>query len=226
MCQMIAENDREKIRNILKNVLGIESYIGLERMGGMTNHSYKVIVPNRSIYAVRLPGEGTEALINREAERVSTELACQLKIDAELLYFGEDGIKITRYIPEAETMSPETMREKRHIRQVAEILRKLHGSGENTGVPFEVFDMADGYEKVIRESNVPMFSDYEEMKAQVMILKTEIDAGGPVVRVPCHNDPLCENWIMNGDGRLYLIDWEYAGMNDGMWDVGCRGCFP
>jgi len=36
--------------------------------------------------------------------------------------------------------------------------------------------------------------------------------------VPCHNDPLCENWV-EGDGRMYLIDWEYAGMNDGMWDV-------
>ncbi|MBQ5725638.1 MAG: phosphotransferase, partial [Clostridia bacterium] len=40
--------------------------------------------------------------------------------------------------------------------------------------------------------------------------------GGP--KVPCHNDPLCENWV-EGDGRMYLIDWEYAGMNDGMWDI-------
>ena len=39
-----------------------------------------------------------------------------------------------------------------------------------------------------------------------------------VKKVPCHNDPLCENWIY-GDNQLYLIDWEYAGMNDGMWDL-------
>ena len=39
-----------------------------------------------------------------------------------------------------------------------------------------------------------------------------------VKKVPCHNDPLCENWV-EGNGRMYLIDWEYAGMNDGMWDI-------
>ena len=38
-------------------------------------------------------------------------------------------------------------------------------------------------------------------------------------KVPCHNDPLCENWVVSDTDRLYLIDWEYAGMNDGMWDV-------
>ena len=36
--------------------------------------------------------------------------------------------------------------------------------------------------------------------------------------VPCHNDPLCENWVQGAD-KLYLLDWEYAGMNDPMWDL-------
>ena len=51
-----------------------------------------------------------------------------------------------------------------------------------------------------------------------MHIKAEIDAAVNPKKVPCHNDPLCENWV-EGDGRMYLIDWEYAGMNDGMWDV-------
>ena len=38
-----------------------------------------------------------------------------------------------------------------------------------------------------------------------------------IKKVPCHNDPLCENWVKSG--KMYLIDWEYAGMNDGMWDL-------
>jgi thiamine kinase-like enzyme len=51
-----------------------------------------------------------------------------------------------------------------------------------------------------------------------MAIKEEIDSLIGAKKVPCHNDPLCENWVV-GNGRMYLIDWEYAGMNDGMWDV-------
>jgi thiamine kinase-like enzyme len=94
----------------------------------------------------------------------------------------------------------------------------MHGSGADTKVPFEVFDMAAGYEKIISDMNVPMFADYDENKAKVMAIKSEIDAAVSPKKVPCHNDPLCENWVI-GNGRMYLIDWEYAGMNDGMWDV-------
>jgi thiamine kinase-like enzyme len=35
----------------------------------------------------------------------------------------------------------------------------------------------------------------------------------------CHCDPLCENFLDNGE-RMWLVDWEYSGMNDPMWDLG------
>ena len=40
--------------------------------------------------------------------------------------------------------------------------------------------------------------------------------GGP--RVPCHNDLLTANFLDDG-GRLRLLDWEYAGMNDPHFDL-------
>ena len=110
------------------------------------------------------------------------------------------------------------MKEEKHISQAAQIFRVLHGCGEDTGVPFEVFEMAQTYEKVINEHHVSMPDDYEEQKNRVSEIKEEVDALFPVKKVPCHNDPLCANWV-EGDGVMYLIDWEYAGMNDGMWDV-------
>ena len=63
-----------------------------------------------------------------------------------------------------------------------------------------------------------MFEDWNEIFVKVSAIKDEIDKKINAPKVPCHNDPLCENWVI-GDGRMYLIDWEYAGMNDGMWDV-------
>ncbi len=39
-----------------------------------------------------------------------------------------------------------------------------------------------------------------------------------ITKTPCHNDPLCENWLRDPK-RIYLVDWEYAGMNDPLWDL-------
>ncbi len=190
----------------------------MERMGGMTNHSYHVLMDNGENLAVRLPGDGTEKLICRPDEKVSTELACSLDIDSDLLYFGEDGTKVSKYIEDAVTMSPESMRKKENILQAAGILKALHTCGADTKVPFEVFDMAANYEKIVMGNKVPLYMDYPNIKSKVMEIKDSIDRLTGVKKVPCHNDPLCENWVMGKDG-LYLIDWEYAGMNDGMWDL-------
>ena len=112
------------------------------------------------------------------------------------------------------------MREDKRIRQAARLLKTLHGSGEDTGVKFEVFDMAAGYEKIIEENGVYMYPDYAQIKASVMDIKAQVDETCEIKKVPCHNDPLCENWVVSGDDdRMYLIDWEYAGMNDGIWDL-------
>jgi len=214
----IIQADLPPIAKLLLDVLGAGSYAAIERMGGLTNHTYHVTLKDGGEYVVRIPGEGTEELIDRRDERTSTELACRLGVDAKLLHFGDDGSKVTEYIPGAVTMSATTLHEEKNIVRMAEIYRMMHTCGVDTGVPFEVFDMAAGYEKIICDMKVPMFSDYEEQKAKVMKIKEQIDRLVNAPKVPCHNDPLCENWV-EGEGRLYLIDWEYAGMNDGMWDV-------
>ncbi len=214
----IIKEDLIKVANLVKQVLGVDEYTSIERMGGLTNHTYHVTLNDGSQYVVRIPGEGTEELIVRSDEQKSTKLACDLGVDAKLLYFGADGSKVTEYIPDAITMSAKTLSAPKHIKQVAEIFKKMHSCGVDTGVPFEVFDMAAGYEKIISDMNVPMFDDYSQIKKKVMEIKEKIDKEISPKNVPCHNDPLCENWV-EGNGRMYLIDWEYAGMNDGMWDI-------
>ena len=214
----IIEQDIPEIHQLVKKVAGDCTVASLERLGGLTNHTYHVTLADGREYAVRLPGEGTEEMIIRTDEKKSTELACRLGVDAQMLYFGEDGSKVTEYIRNAVTMSAEAFHSEKWVRAAAGIFRRIHDCGEDTGVPFEVFDMAATYEKIIDDQNVPMPDDYELQKAKVMKIKAEVDAAVPAKKVPCHNDPLCENWV-EGSGRLYLIDWEYAGMNDGMWDV-------
>ncbi len=218
MAKEVLIEDISVIKGLMLKVLGTDDYADLSRLGGLTNHTYKATLKNGEEYVVRLPGEGTEEMIVRSDEKISTQLACDLGIDAEILYFGEDGSKVTKYIKNALTMSSETLHKKEHIDQVAEIFRKMHTCGVDTKVPFEVFEMATSYEKIIFDKNVPVYDDYNEIKAKVMEIKAEIDGAINIKKVPCHNDALCENWVL-GDDRMYLIDWEYAGMNDGMWDL-------
>lgn len=217
----IEEEDIPKLKELLTLVFGDGVYTGIERLGGMMNHSYKITRADGQEYLCRIPGEGTGDLVNRNDERKSTELACSLGIDSELLYFDEDGRKVMRFIHDPQPNSLEIMRRPENLTQAAAIFRKLHTCGVDTGVPFEVFEMAALYEKVIRDGGVAFYDDYDEVKQTVMDIKAEIDGDAPAVKVPCHNDCLVGNWVIDHDGKLWLIDWEFSGMNEPMWDLSC-----
>ena len=221
LIRQIEEEDLPKLEALLEQVFGDGGYSGIERLGGMTNHSYKITRADGQEYLVRIPGEGTEEMINRADERKSTELACSLGIDSELLYFGDDGRKVMRFIHDPQPMDEEVMRRRENLTQAAAIFRRLHTCGVDTGVRFEVFEMAELYEKIIRDGGVAFYDDYDEVKKTVMDIKGAVDADGEAPRVPCHNDSLTGNWVLDGDGKLYLIDWEYSGMNEAMWDLSC-----
>ena len=217
----INQDDIPKLHELLKLVFNDDEWSSIVRLGGMTNHSYKITRLDGSEYLVRVPGEGTEELINRLDERKSTELGCKLGIDSKLLYFGDDGCKVMEFIHDPQLMSDEVMRKQEVLTQAAEIFHKLHTCGEDTGVRFEVFEMASLYEKIIRDGGVSLYSDYEDVKQTVMNIKAEVDKNGVAPKVPCHNDSLVANWVLDGNGKLYLIDWEYSGMNEAMWDLSC-----
>lgn len=217
----IVEGDIPKVKDLLQRVFADSEYQQITRLGGMTNHSYKVMRDDGQEYLVRIPGDGTEEMINRRDERKSTELACKLGIDSELLYFGDNGTKVMRFIHDPQPMNEEVMRRKENLLQAAEIFRRLHTCGVDTGVRFEVFEMAALYEKIIGEAKVAFYDDYEEVKQCVMDIKKAVDDSAIAPRVPCHNDSLMGNWVLDHNGKLYLIDWEYSGMNEAMWDLSC-----
>ena len=217
----IEQADLPKICELLKRVFKDDTYVDIKRLGGMTNHSYKITRNDGEEYLVRIPGEGTEELINREDERKSTELACKLEIDSELFYFGEDGTKVMKFISNSQEMTEETMSQRENIEKAAAIFHKLHNCGEDTGVRFEVFEMANDYENVIKEHNIKLYDDYYDVKKVVMDIKASIDKNTDIKIAPCHNDSLVANWILDDSGKMYLIDWEYSGMNEAMWDLSC-----
>ena len=83
---------------------------------------------------------------------------------------------------------------------------------------FNMFRELEKYEEILRKDKGEFFSDYEEVREQVMALEAELDRCNRVF-VPSHNDLVSENFVKDAEGRIYLIDWEYSGINDDMWDL-------
>ena len=62
-----------------------------------------------------------------------------------------------------------------------------------------------------------MYDGWDEFKPKIMELESRLNMLG-VELCACHNDAVPENFIKAEDGTIYLIDWEYSGMNDPMAD--------
>src|SRR5699024_3536455 len=96
--------------------------------GGLTNRSYFVTV-NGEKFVIRIPGHGTEALINRKEEKDNLLYATALGINPELIYFNIDsGFKITRKINGAFSVTPAFARSGNTMKQIIHIFKHLHGS--------------------------------------------------------------------------------------------------
>ncbi|WP_129600118.1 choline kinase family protein [Anaerophilus nitritogenes] len=214
------KEDFNLILELCKNKIKVRDLksIRTQRLGGLTNKNYKVDT-ELGTYVIRLPGDGTEEMINRDEEHLCTDLANQIDIDSQLIYFDDKtGIKICRYIHNAETMNYHLVRKRENMKAIAEIFKRLHSCGESVPVVFDVFEKIEDYENLLNKYTKDYFwKDYQVVKEQVYQLKDELE-GMNVQMTMCHNDPLCENFI-KGEDRMYLVDWEYAGMNDPMWDL-------
>jgi thiamine kinase-like enzyme len=82
---------------------------------------------------------------------------------------------------------------------------------------FELFAMIDEYLGVLSTKEVPLPVGYHDVLREADAVRAALDAH-PLPNVCCHCDPLCENFLDSGN-RMWVVDWEYCGMNDPMWDL-------
>jgi thiamine kinase-like enzyme len=182
--------------------------------GGITNHNYRARLGNLE-YVVRRHGSETALLgIDRTAERIASEAAAALGIAPEVAAVLEEGLA-TRYIRCA-AMEPQDVRES--AEEVARSLRAFHDSGTRLPVRFWVPDLLDRYAEVVLRRGGRLPAQYEDVLAAARRIASVLP--GEEAR-PCHNDLLPGNLIRSDlDGRLLIVDWEYAGMGHPLFDLG------
>lgn len=190
----------------------------VERLGGLTNFVYRVGLDGTD-YLLRIAGEGTEDYINRSVEANNARVAADAGVSAGVLFFDEaDGLMLADYIPDAATMNAERFEDTGACRRAALAFRQMHNCGMDFRTVFDVFEKMDEYLTLLAELKAPVPDGYEAVKREADSARRAL-AAHPAKPVPCHCDPLAENFLDAGK-RMWIVDWEYSGNNDPMWDLG------
>jgi len=173
--------------------------------GGITNSNFKVMVDGDG-FVLRIGGRDTELLgIDRAAEHEASVSAARLGIGPPVVAFL-DGCLVTRFVPGENGRSDP--------QDVGALLRRLH-DGPALRSSFDSFRVVEAYASTALGRGVAPPAAYE--RARETARRIEARRGRPQLR-PCHNDLLAPNFVHDGE-RLWLVDWEYAGMGDPYFDL-------
>ena len=184
---------------------------------GMTNRSFLFTCKGKK-YIMRIPGEGTDQLINRRQEaEVYYEIA-EKNICDDIAYINpENGYKITEFLEGARVCNP---LEYEDVKKCMKYLRAFHELKLKVSHEFDIFGQIEFYETLW--NGVPsVYKDYTKTKENVFSLKPYIDSH-IVEKVLTHIDAVPDNFLFvkkDGKEEIRLIDWEYAGMQDPHVDV-------
>lgn len=182
---------------------------------GMTNQSFLFEVKGRH-YICRIPGPGTELLINRGQEEAVYRLVTPLDITEHIVYFdGETGYKIAEYYEGARNADASDWND---MEKCMKLLNLLHHSDLTAEHSFDLRERIEFYESLCRHHQEILFEDYGEVKSWMTELLDRLDR---LNRPKClsHIDSVTDNFLFLTDGSLRLIDWEYAAMHDPLIDI-------
>lgn len=180
---------------------------------GMTNRSFLFECRNKK-YIMRIPGEGTDHLINRKEEAAVYQALENRQICDDVLYMNPDnGYKITAYLEDATNCDAENWNE---VEACITKLREFHELNLTVGHRFDIFGQIDFYES-LWNGEKSYFKDYEKTKTAIFELKKWIDTLEKKETL-VHIDAVPDNFLFTKDG-IRIIDWEYAGMQDPHVDI-------
>lgn len=183
--------------------------------GGITNHNFRVDCDGAS-YVARVCAEQRILGIDRRSEAMCQHQAAKLMIAPPVLH-EESGILISPFLA-ATTLRSELVRCPEFLSRLAAQLRRLHTSWDSlTGeivyfCPFQTVRTYLGHAKTM---GAPLPADIEALVEDARTLSHLI---GPFRPVLCHNDLLAAN-LMDDGTRIWLVDWEYAGMGHPFFDL-------
>jgi len=188
---------------------------------GLTNLSF-VFECKGNQYVYRLPGVGSDTLINRRDEQATYRLIAPLGIADEIYYFdGETGVKISQYYANSRISNAE---DDADVQIDMAVLRGIHAAGIKPEHRFDIEERVAFYERIAQDVDGITFADYDRVKVKV----NELLAFRRLLNIPeglCHVDFIYANVLHLDDGSIRVIDWEYSGAADTLLDVAMYSIF-
>ncbi len=203
------------ILDIIKSVFNLQNtdieLIPLKQ--GMTNDSF-IFSLNNERYIIRVPGVNTDKIINRHEEYDVYQAIKDEEFVEPIVYIDRDkGYKISKFIENSHTVNPKDWNE---INACLKRLKEFHNQSHRVEHYFDVFEHINYYESLM--PNASKYEDYKETKKNIESLEPIIEN---LVKdwTLCHIDAVCDNFLVTENQDVYLIDFEYAAMQDPDLDV-------
>ena len=183
--------------------------------GGMSNYTY-VVETRGKRYTYRVPGKYAEKFVDRVEEWDNIQEVNKLSLNNATSYVEViSGEKLAEYVEgtilsETDVVSYNDMSVK--------ALKTIHNSNLRFK-DYNAFGRLADYERYCREMGFTHPKEYIELRGKLDQMR---QAHADVPMVPCHCDYQPTNLVVSGD-KLYVLDWEFAGMNDPFYDIACYG---
>ena len=183
--------------------------------GGMSNYTYVVECQGKK-YTYRVPGKFAERFVDRDEEWANIQEVSRLGLNNITEYVEvRSGEKLAEYV-EGTIMS--TTDVVSYNEMSVKALKKIHGSGLKFK-DYNAFGRLDTYQNYCIETGFTHPQEYLDLRNKLDELRKQYVS---VAMVPCHCDYQPTNLVISGD-KLYVLDWEFAGMNDPFYDIACYG---
>lgn len=194
---------------------------------GMTNRSFLFRIARgerAGKYIMRLPGEGTDQLIDRSAETMVYQAIKGYNFCDDPIYINPaNGYKITRYIEGVHCCDPDNIDDLHLCMKKLKRFHNMNVDGKHLTVShtFDLFERIDFYES-LWGGNPSIYHDYEKTKENCKRLRAYIDRHKEPFQLT-HIDAVPDNFLFDpeavGELSIQLTDWEYAGMQDKHVDI-------
>ena len=184
--------------------------------GGITNRNYRARLGGRD-YVIRVPGKDTGLLgIDRGGERVANETAAGLGIAPPVAACLDEPQCIVTEFVGGTPATTEALLEPGVLERVTACIRRLHDAGP-IAATFPIFRVVEWHARDAAANGVDPPAVYDELHEAALAIEAAFDPRS-LESTLCHNDLLPANVLLAAD-RLWIIDYEYAGMNHAVFDL-------
>ncbi len=207
-------------KSTLKNIKEVPFFRNIKKIskvdGGITNQNLMVTNYDNKNYFVRICKNIPEHLIDRENEIKSSIAASKIKVSPKVLY-SNNKLIVFEFI-KGKTFNENDV--KKNIYEIVTLLKKVHNNIPDKLIGqsqiFWVFHVIRHYKNFLNQND----SCYKKILNDLIEKSKKMeDFGSPFEIVYGHNDLLAANFIKKNK-KLYLVDWEYAGYNTPLFDLG------